>query len=275
MSSTSAPHTVVSFHAHPDDEALLTGGTLAKAAAAGHRVVLVTATSGGAGLVASRLVKGRDLGQLRLHELEKAAAAIGAASVELLGYDDSGMDGRAPGNAFARAGVQDAAEELATILRRESADVLTIYDANGGYGHPDHLQVNRVGRRAAELVSPTPVVLEATIDRDQLRRAICLMRSVRLGGQLDLSSLGQSFTPRSDITHRIDVRCQLPAKRAALHAHASQASADHVQRTVAFLLQLPPPLFRLALGREWFVRRHSTQPRALATDIFAEMERTE
>src|SRR4051812_10179812 len=100
MTAPASPRrrTVVSFHAHPGDEALLTGGTLAKAAAAGHRVVLVTATAGGAGLTASRIRAAGELGRRRLGELEKAAAAIGAASVELLGYDDSGMDGCASGD---------------------------------------------------------------------------------------------------------------------------------------------------------------------------------
>jgi LmbE family N-acetylglucosaminyl deacetylase len=263
--------TVVSFHAHPDDESLLTGGTLAKAAASGHRVVLVSATSGAAGLAAARFRTDGGLGQRRVGELEAAAAAIGAAAVRLLGYDDSGMDGLAPGDAFARADVESAALRLAAILRRERADVLTIYDANGGYGHPDHIQVHRVGVRAAELAG-TPVVLEATIDRDLLRRALRLMRAARLGAHLPLPALEQSFTPRTELTHRIDVRRHLRAKRAALVAHASQASADDMDRTIAFFLRLPPPLFRLVLGSEWFVQRHATRPWPLADDIFTALE---
>ena len=263
--------TVVSFHAHPDDESLLTGGTLAKAAAAGHRVVLVTATSGAAGLASSQLRADGELGRRRIGELEVAAAAIGAASVDLLGYDDSGMDGRAPGDTFARADVESAAERLATILRRERADVLTIYDANGGYGHPDHIKVHHVGVRAAELAR-TPVVLEATIDRDVLRRAVRAMRVARLGGRLPLPVLEQSYTPRTELTHRIDVRRHLRAKRAALLAHTSQASADDMDRTIAFFLRMPPPLFRLALGSEWFVQRHAVRQWPLANDIFTALE---
>jgi LmbE family N-acetylglucosaminyl deacetylase len=273
MTATTAvlTKTVVSFHAHPDDESLLTGGTLAKAAAAGHRVVIVTATNGAAGLAASRLRADGALGRRRIDELEVAAAAIGAASVDLLGYDDSGMDGRAPGEAFARADVECAALRLAAILRRERADVLTIYDANGGYGHPDHVQVHHVGVRAAELAK-TPVVLEATIDRDLLRRAVRLMRVARLGAHLPLPALEQSYTPRTELTHRIDVRRHLRAKRAAMLAHASQASADDMDRTIAFLLRLPPPLFRLILGSEWFVQRHAARQWPLASDIFTAAE---
>jgi LmbE family N-acetylglucosaminyl deacetylase len=273
MTATTAilTKTVVSFHAHPDDESLLTGGTLAKAAAAGHRVVLVSATNGAAGLTSSRLRAGGELGRRRIGELEAAAGAIGAASVKLLGYDDSGMDGRAPGDAFARADVECAALRLAAILRRERADVLTIYDANGGYGHPDHRQVHHVGVRAAELAG-TPVVLEATVDRDLLRRAVRLMHTARLGAHLPLPALEQSFTPRTDLTHRIDVRRHLRAKRAALVAHASQASADDMDRTIAFFLRLPPPLFRLVLGSEWFVQRHAVRPWPLANDIFTALK---
>lgn len=263
--------TIVSFHAHPDDEALLTGGTLAKAAAAGHRVVLVTATNGGAGLTSARLRADGDLGRRRLAELEEAAAAIGAASVQLLGYDDSGMDGRATGDTFVRADVGRAAERLAAILLHEDADALTIYDANGGYGHPDHIQVHHVGVRAAALAR-TPVVLEATIDRDLLRRAVRLMRAARLGAHIQLPDLEQSYTPRSELTHRVDVRRHISAKRAALLAHASQANTEEMDRTIAFFLRLPPPLFRLVLGNEWFVQRDAVRPHPLASDIFAVLE---
>ena len=87
------PHTLVVFHAHPDDEALLTGGTMAKAAAAGHRVVVVFATDGAAGLAASRYGTPEEMGAVRRDEARTAAAALGADRVEFLGYDDSGMAG--------------------------------------------------------------------------------------------------------------------------------------------------------------------------------------
>ena len=97
----------MSFHAHPDDEALLTAGTLAKAAAQGHRVVLVTATAGEVGLASSAFGTADVLAGHRLEELHRSAAAIGAARVELLGYADSGLHGEvAPADGvdpFARA----------------------------------------------------------------------------------------------------------------------------------------------------------------------------
>src|SRR4051812_11414671 len=84
-------HTLVCFHAHPDDEALLTAGVMAKAAAAGHRVVLVVATRGEAGLVASDFLAGEErLDERRWRELERSADLLGVARLEWLGYADSG-----------------------------------------------------------------------------------------------------------------------------------------------------------------------------------------
>ena len=253
--------TVVSFHAHPDDEALLTAGTLARLAAEGHRVVLVVATAGEAGL-ASR-AHAHDLGARRRRELAASAAALGVSRVEVLGYADSGWADsgwsgtpRAPvaggERAFARVPVETAAAELARLLVEERADVLTTYDAAGGYGHPDHVQVHKVGRRAAELAG-TPLVLEATVDRRLLLRVARplarLARVLRLPAVPDLSA---AYTDRADLTHRVDVRDHLAAKRAALRAHASQAGADDGARTLALLLRLPGPVARRVLGTEWF-----------------------
>ncbi len=266
--------TLVSFHAHPDDEALLTGGTLAKAAAAGHRVVLVTATGGGAGLAAARLGSGDELARRRVEELQRAAAALGVESVRLLGYADSGLDGNAPGDTFMRADREVAAARLAAVLRDVDADVLTTYDAAGGYGHPDHVRVHAVGRLAASMAG-TPVVLEATIDRDLLRRALRVMRWLGAGRRLPVLPVAQAFTPRAELTHRVDVRAQAAAKHAAMRAHVSQATADDGDRTLAFLLRLPAPVFRAVVGREWFVQVGLAPAGRLLDDIFARDDRDE
>src|SRR4051812_16738827 len=139
--------TLVCFHAHPDDESIATGGTMAKAAAAGHRVVLVLATRGEKGeIVDGVLQPGEPLGLRRIGEAMASAEVLGVQRVEFLGYVDSGMMGM-PENegpyAFWQADVDHAAARLATILREEDADIVTIYDDNGGYGHPDHIQVHR------------------------------------------------------------------------------------------------------------------------------------
>ena len=293
---------MVSFHAHPDDEALLTAGTLARAAADGHRVVLVSATDGASGLAASDLEPAEDpkatdptdptathppapdptdagLGARRVQELHRAAAAIGCHDVRFLGYDDSGLDGRAgrPGRSFATADPEEAAGRLAAILVETGADVLTIYDAAGGYGHPDHVQVHRVGTRAAEMAG-TPVVLEATVDRRPLVRALRLVRALgilrRAGVDADEWSparFDQAFADPGSITHRVNTRPWAGAKRAAMAAHASQATADEGVRTLAVFLRLPAFVFACVFAHEWFVEKGRPVPADPLDDIFASL----
>ncbi|TQS46876.1 PIG-L deacetylase family protein [Cryptosporangium phraense] len=258
-----SPRTVVAFHAHPDDEALLTGGTLARAAAEGHRVVLVVATVGEAGLASA----GDGLGRRRWRELQRSAAALGCARVETLGYADSGLHGDAPGaRRFRDVPIDEAAVRLAALLHDERADVLLSYDARGGYGHPDHVHVHHVGARAGRLAGVR--VLEATIDRDALRPVLRLLRLTgRLLPRLPLNDVDTVFTDRASITHVVDVRKHLGAKRAALAAHASQAEGG--PRTVGALLRLPPRVFAAVLGREWFVERGGV-PGGPLDDIFAD-----
>lgn len=242
--------TVVSFHAHPDDEALLTGGYLAGRAAAGDRVVLVVATYGEAGL--ARAGYGA-LGSTRREELAHAAQALGVARVVHLGYADSGM-ADAPSQAegrFADADVHEAAARLAAVLGEEDAETLTGYDVHGGYGHPDHVQVHRVARLAQQLARRRPMLLEATRDRTALVRVLRLVRPfARLLPGLTLPG-DAIFSAPAEIGLRVDVRAHLAAKRAALAAHASQATGGI--RTIDLLLRLPAPLARRVMGQECFV----------------------
>ena len=268
-----APRTIVSFHAHPDDEALLTAGTLALAAADGHRVVIVVATSGEAGLAAGA-PSAAELGRRREQELAASAEAIGAARVVLLGQADSGsVPGQSLGqvSTFASLDPHLVAFELAALLVEEHADVLTTYDAAGGYGHPDHVQVHQVGLIAARMAE-TPVVLEATVDRELLLRATGLLRRAAVVLPVPrLPDLRTAFTPRVELTHRVDVRPQLDKKLRALRAHASQAGTDDGVRTLALLLRLPGPLQRRVLGVEWF-REVGRAPGAVPLDdVFASL----
>jgi LmbE family N-acetylglucosaminyl deacetylase len=266
------PFTVVSFHAHPDDEALLTAGTLAGAAASGHRVVIVVATSGESGLAAGSPAAS-ELGRRREQELAASAEAIGAARVVCLGHPDSGYGDAPPGDGggvrFADLDPHVAAYELAALLSDERADVLTTYDAAGGYGHPDHVQVHQVGLLAARMAQ-TPVILEATVDRQLLLRATALLRGAsHLLPMPYLPDLRTAFTPRLELTHRVDVRPHLELKLKALRAHASQAGSDEGIRTLALLLRLPRPLRRRVLGTEWF-REVGRAPSVVPLDdIFA------
>ncbi|WP_084337143.1 PIG-L deacetylase family protein [Actinomadura oligospora] len=253
--------TCVFFHAHPDDEALLTAGTMARLAAEGHRVVLVVATAGERGLTdgpartAMRDSERRArLGSVRTAELHASARALGCHRVVLLGYEDSGLDGDAPGG-FARAHVDVAAGELAELLRQEAADLLVVYDPAGGYGHPDHVQVHRVGTEAARMAG-TPVVLEATVDRDLLLRVLRGLARLRLlPRSVDVASFERAYASAAEITHRVPVRRFTSAKRFSMAAHATQTTGGDTVRTLAALLWLPRPLFRRAFGTEWYVRR--------------------
>ncbi|TAM91715.1 MAG: PIG-L family deacetylase [Jatrophihabitans sp.] len=246
-------HTVVFFHAHPDDEVLLTGGTIARLAAEGHRVLIVTATDGEAGLTDREAA--RELGPVRHRELGRAADLLGCREVVRLGYPDSGMDEAAPRpGAFSRVPVEPVAARLAQLLVDARADVLCGYDAAGGYGHPDHRQVHRVARRAAEIAG-VAVLLEATIDRRFLRAALVAARPfLPHDPQYRSQRLRAAFAAPGEITHTVSVGRYAAAKRLAMHAHASQAVGGDQERLLAWLLRLPPPAFRAVLGHEWFVQ---------------------
>lgn len=204
--------TIVSLHAHPDDEALLTGGWLAQRAAAGDRVVLVFATDGGAGLTsATDHPPTTPLGRRRREEAKASARTLGAARVAWLGYSDSGMattPAQGPGR-FIDIPVRRAALAVAAILDEEDAGVLTGYDTNGGYGHPDHLHVHRVARAAHVLAARRPRLLEATLDRTWLVRTLRLIRPAeRVLPGLTIPG-NDIYAARSDLSLTVDVRDQL------------------------------------------------------------------
>ncbi|MFG2830827.1 PIG-L deacetylase family protein [Streptomyces sp. NPDC048434] len=247
------------FHAHPDDEALLTAGTMARLAGQGHRVVLVLATAGERGL-ASKALQDRGLGEVRRDEAHASARILGCSRVAFLGYADSGhTPDQAPASGgaepFASADVGEAAARLAALLTEERADLLTVYDPAGGYGHPDHVQVHRVGYRAARLAG-TPVVLEATVDRTLLLRGLrAASWFYRFPPQFDRDAFRQAYGARGEITHRVPVKRHWRAKRASLSAHLSQARGGDSERTLAALGRLPGPAFRQVMGTEWFIQR--------------------
>ncbi len=269
-------HTVVFFHAHPDDEALLTSGTMAKIAGLGHRVVLLVATAGESGLAADRLRSGGRLGDTRTAELRASATALGVSRLELLGYADSGL-AQAPTSPpslghlprLVDADVPDAAGWVAEILAEEQASVLTTYDANGGYGHPDHVAVHRIGALAAELAG-TPVVLEATVPRDRLLAAArAVNRILPTSHRVDLDPWAQSYSASAQVTHCIDVRRQARARRDSMRSHASQATADSGPRTLGVFTRIPSPVFGWLFGREWYRQPDAPPADRRYTSIFA------
>jgi LmbE family N-acetylglucosaminyl deacetylase len=244
--------TVTFFHAHPDDEAIATGGTMVGLAASGHRVVLVTATRGELGETPEGLLDpGESLVDRRRAELSEACRILGVDRQEFLDYLDSGMAGTPendrPGS-FASADVDDAAAALAGFLTEEASDVLAIYDEHGGYGHPDHVQVHRVGMRAADLAR-TPIVYMATMNRDFM--AELAAQAERFGLQLPadaregMDTMGE---PSSRITTEVDVTPWIGMKREAMRAHASQIAET------SFFLSMPDEMFSMVWGREWYIR---------------------
>ncbi|MGB5951785.1 MAG: PIG-L deacetylase family protein [Ornithinimicrobium sp.] len=257
---------MVAVNAHPDDEAILMGGTLARLSAEGHRVVLVTATDGGAGVGES------SLGARRLEELHVSATALGVEDVIDLGYGDSGMGPRDLPTHGTRqrlhtVPVQEAGLRVAEILAHRAADLVIGYDRAGGYGHRDHVQIHHIVRTAAR-ISDTRII-EATAPREPILRALRVLERLRLLGDFESSEWAGAFTPKAHITHSVDVRSHLDAKRAALSAHASQTQTE--DRSLARVLALPRPVFTRLLGREFFIEPGRMRPSPRSTACLADL----
>lgn len=246
--------TLVFVHAHPDDEASQTSGTMARAVRLGHRVVLVIATNGDHGEVADDLAPGQSVADYRRGEAEAAAAVIGTHRIAWLGFADSGMTGwdqNAQGDAFSRADVGEAAGRLAAVLDEEDADLVTGYDWHGGYGHPDHVQVHRVVHAAAPLARRPPRVLEATMNRDAMRRQYRWLRDLGVDRAFDpdapMDDGNPLGMPEVDLHYRVDVSDLVEVKRAALACHASQKT------DIGTFLSMPVDLFASSFGAEYFI----------------------
>lgn len=245
--------TVVFVHAHPDDEASQSSGSMARAVAEGHRVVLVVATNGDHGDAADDLAEGETVVLRRRAEAAASNAVIGTHRVEFLGYADSGMSGWAQNDheeSFTRADTEQAAARVAAILREEDADVVVGYDWHGGYGHPDHVKVHAVTKRAAELAG-TPRYLEGSMNRDAMVRAFDAAKAGGLDvGDWDPGAAMDDGNPlgssEAELHWACDVSAFLPTKRAALTAHASQSDARG-------LLEMPEQMFAVGFSREHYI----------------------
>ncbi len=260
--------TVVFFHAHPDDEAIATGGTMAMLSSQGHRIVLVTATRGELGEIPDGLLSdGETLSERREDELASACALLGVARHEYLGYRDSGMQGEQTNDdpeCFWQADVEEAAKRLAVILNAEGADVVTFYDEHGGYGHPDHVQVHRVGLRASELAGVQRVFM-STMNRDHVMELAEKAKELGVSGFEDFEErregLDEFGTEAKYITTAIDVTAFLEAKRRAMAAHASQIAET------SFFLAIPPEAFEAVWGTEWYIHVGSEPTGELETSL--------
>ncbi len=241
---------MVFLHAHPDDEAIFTAGTMALLSRGGHRVVLIVATGGELGQPHQDLGGAEHLAAVRRAETEVAAGLLNVARIEFLGYRDSGMAGDPANRTAGSLWSTDpavVAERVSAILREEAASALVTYDESGIYGHPDHLQVHRAGTLAAARAG-VGTIYQATIDREYLHFVEThLVEQAALAGDLGIvrSHIG---VPTVMVTTAVDVTGQLDRKRAAMAAHASQIP----ETTSAFRLGLEQ--FAAVYGWEWFVR---------------------
>jgi LmbE family N-acetylglucosaminyl deacetylase len=235
--------TVVVLHAHPDDEAIFTGATIRRLADRGARVVLVTATGGEMSTVRRALAPGADLASVRKAELELAAQELGVARLVLLGRRDSGLPGWESGahpRALVQADLRALSATVARLVVRESAEAVVAYDADGVYGHPDHVAVHLVGRHAAQLAGVTSY--EATVDREHLHFAGAHVLDAAVTAPGRYGRVTAEITTAVAATAR-----ELEAKRRAMAAHASQIDPA----------ELTGDGFAEAYELEWFVRRGS------------------
>jgi LmbE family N-acetylglucosaminyl deacetylase len=266
----------MAVHAHPDDEASSTGGVLARYASEGIRTVLVMCTDGAYGdgpHGAKPGERGHDpsaVVRMRLAELAESCAILGVTDLELLGYADSGMMGW-PSNtsvgAFWATPVDDAAERLATLIRRHRPDVVVTYDQNGFYGHPDHIQAHRITMAAVELLDPADApakVYWSTISHATMREFSARMREFGVDWDMVADDQPAIGLPDDQITTWIDTREFARQKYRALGAHASQPDN-------ALFLKLGLDTFTDLLGIETFLRvRDTTGPASgIETDMFA------
>jgi N-acetyl-1-D-myo-inositol-2-amino-2-deoxy-alpha-D-glucopyranoside deacetylase len=240
-------------HAHPDDETIGTGATMAKYAAAGIQVTLVTCTLGEEGEILvpelEHLAADRDdaLGPERVGELAAAMAALGVRDHRFLGgpgrWRDSGMMGLPtndnPG-CFWQADMDEAVGALVAVMREVRPQVVISYNDIGGYGHPDHIQAHRVTVAAvAASADPSRYPQAGAAWAPAKRYETAIPVSVLRAGYDALKALGENApfgvvdpdeltfgTPDDDVTTAIDARDQLPAKLAAMRAHRTQIAVD-------------------------------------------------
>ncbi|MGW1958472.1 N-acetyl-1-D-myo-inositol-2-amino-2-deoxy-alpha-D-glucopyranoside deacetylase [Streptomyces sp. NPDC001920] len=245
-------------HAHPDDESINNGATMAKYAAEGAQVTLVTCTLGEHGEVIPpelRHLTGAELGEHRLGELTAAMRELGVEDFRLLGgrgrYEDSGMMGIADNDDPAclwQADVDEAARALVEVILEVRPQVLVTYDPDGGYGHPDHIQAHRIAMRAAELADDAGWRIPK-IYWNRVPRTVAEDAFARLQADLPGLPFGKAATvddvpgvvDDERVTTVVDGTAHAAAKAAAMRAHATQI--DVADLYFALSNELAQPLF--------------------------------
>ena len=269
---TTAPLTLMAVHAHPDDEATSTGGILARYASEGIRTVLVTCTNGelGDGHEASKPGDpAHDEAWVvakRRSELEASCEILGVSLLELLGYHDSGMMGwpqnEAP-ESFWKTPVAEAAGRLSELLERYRPQVVVTYDANGFYGHPDHIQAHRITVAALEATPVAEKLYYPAIAKSDMAE----FRKTLASAGLEEPDLGEDDwdfgVDDNMIAARVDCGSYTARQYAALEAHGSQSDG-------AFFLRLGVDSFSKLMRVETFIRAYDrTGAPTPETDLFA------
>ncbi|MFI5588012.1 N-acetyl-1-D-myo-inositol-2-amino-2-deoxy-alpha-D-glucopyranoside deacetylase [Amycolatopsis sp. NPDC051758] len=231
------PRRLLLVHAHPDDESITTGATIARYAAEGAEVTVVTCTLGEEGEVMAGLPElaglgawaADQLGGYRVAELKAACAALGVSRHRYLGgtgrWRDSGMAGTPSAShprAFTGGAIEEQAAQLAEIIEEAQPQVVVTYDAFGGYGHPDHVRAHEITMAAAPRARSVARVFHTVASKSAVRAGLAALRAgdppaYRVPPDDELPA-----TPDEEITTTLDVTAYLPAKVAALRAHATQ-----------------------------------------------------
>ncbi|MFI9650767.1 PIG-L family deacetylase [Streptomyces sp. NPDC052040] len=270
------PLTLMAVHAHPDDEATGTGGVLARYAAEGVRTVLVTCTDGACGDGPGGVKPGEPghdpaaVALMRRQELETSCGILKISHLETLDYGDSGMMGwpanDAPGS-FWRTPVDEGAARLAALMRQYQPDVVVTYDENGFYGHPDHIQANRITTAALAMTSLAPKVYWTTVPRPMMQRFGEVMREFHPEGHepdpAEAAAMAEIGLPEEEVTTWVDTTAFSGQKFDALAAHSSQSEN-------IFFLGIGRERFTELMGVETFVRvQDSTGAAVPENDLFA------
>lgn len=277
--------TLMAVHAHPDDETIFGGMTLARYASEGVRTILVTCTGGEEGeIVVPELDTPENherLAETRRGELEEACRALGVAKSYMLGYRDSGMAGT-PANghpaSFHQARFDEAVERLVHLVRLERPHVMLTYPEDGSYGHPDHIRAHQIAAAAfglagdvaygADLGQPwQPLKLYYhlfTRGRMRAMREAMRARGITPPWDDDGDASPERGQPDERVTTRIDVRGFFPHRRNALLAHRTQIKRD------GWNIDPPADLIELMYGEELFVCANaSVEVQPGETDFFA------
>ncbi len=279
------PPALLAVHAHPDDETITMGGTLARYSAAGVRTIVVTCTTGDLGEVGDPALMGRDVdvAVVRAAELRAATRTLGVSRVVQLGYGDSGMAGTPENDrptAFCRADATEVAARLVRIMEAEHPTVMVAYDETGGYGHPDHVRAHEVAVAAYAAAPPAIRPARLYFVRFPLTWSRAFVRALRAAG-IDAPgsapagadagpTVGEVGVADTLVTTTLDVRAYVQTKRAALACHVSQMPPTH------FLRRMPDVLADRLWSHEFYSLERAASERAESsvsdfpdTDLFA------